>query len=325
MHISKSSLFLSFDLFIKIYNCAAAAARVEAERSCAVRNSHFHHQSHQHVSVGGSTGLSWLGTSAPKSSVFAPLSGTSNSSSQSNPWNGQVDKSPSEPSNRFPISGSPAKLEVSSARSSSEQVTSSIDRSENLETTSRNSSVSITSGGASVSDSAPTATQSNFHGFTNPATKEERENGSLPLTPTSGPSTSSSGHQHQTTLGDSQRSSEQPSSSSLNSGQLPQSQSIPNTQLYQQPNMDMKQEMILASTSSTILPYSHAYMAAGVGSYGGALSSYPPPHDNKTSLSLYSSKNKAKNRSSTGWFNLFSLFVYFIFFFTDTSLFITLC
>ena len=270
---------------------------MEAERSCAFRNSHY--QQSQHASVGGTTGLSWLGTTAPKASVFAPPNGTSNSASQSNPWTGQVEKSSADSSSRFPMSGSPGKLENNNSRATSEQVTPSVERGDNLEGSTSTSEVTGAPGsGVAASAPASNASQNNFHAFTNP-TKEEGESRAVPLTPTSGGATSSLGQQHQPTVGDGQVSSEQSSSTPLNVCQHPQS--IPNNQIYQQPSLDMKQESLMtSSTAASILPYSHAYMAAGMGSYGGALSSYPPSHDNKASLSLYSTKNKSKNRTNTG-------------------------
>nr|XP_002122567.2 transcription factor GATA-3 [Ciona intestinalis] len=72
---------------------AAAVARVEAERSCAVRSSHFHHQNHPHVSPGAGGGLpTWLGSSVPKSSVFGPLQTPSISSHRPNIWNAPPSK-----------------------------------------------------------------------------------------------------------------------------------------------------------------------------------------------------------------------------------------
>jgi len=246
----ESSIFFTSIRYLSKFLSVAAAARVEAERSCAIRNTHY--QQFQQPSIGSSTGLSWLGTSAPKASVFAPPPGSTNPVSQSNPWTGQVDKSPApEQPSRFPVAGSPVKLEGNKPRTTTEQVTPSVERSENLEGSNDTSEATGTSTTAiPVSDHASNASQNSFHSFTNP-TKEEGESRALPQTPTSGVSSTSLAHQHQPVLVDVQGSSEQqPSSSSLNVCQLPQSQSIPNNQqIYQQPNsMDMKQESFLAST-----------------------------------------------------------------------------
>ena len=293
------SLCLDSSRYLTKFKTAAAAARVEAERSCAVRHSHLHHQSH-HATAGNSTGLSWLGTSAPKASVFASVPGSSNSASQSNQWNMEPEKSPTETPNRFQLSGSPVKLESGNARSNPDHVSTSLDCSDNVNTSNGSSGSSIATGSAAASASVENGSQNSFRGYSTPP-KEERENGAVPLTPSSGASTSTSGHQHHPSIGDCQGSSEQqPPSTPIDRCPLPQ-QPLPNNQLYHQSSLDMKQETsLLPSSTSAILPYSHAYMAASVGGYGGPLSSYPPTHENKASITLYPSKSKSKNRSSTG-------------------------
>ena len=284
---------------------AAAAARVEAERSCAVRNTHFHHQPHHHTPAGCSTGLSWLGTSAPKSSVFAPLSGAANTVSHANSWNDRTEKSAEEETSRFQSSDSPVKMEIRNTRSRSDQLSSSVECNENVDVPNDGSATSISS--VNGPSSTTSSNQNAFHTFPTPP-KEETENGNstLPLTPSSGVSSASSGRQTHQQLSDKHITSEQlpSSSSSIERCQLPQQQSIQsNIQLYQ--NAEMKQESLTAlssSSTSTILPYSHAYIPPNVGSYGGVLSSYSSSQANPkiTSMPAYSSKGKSKSRSSTG-------------------------
>ena len=279
------------------FKTAAAAARVEAERSCAVRNTHFHHQQSHHPPPGCSTGLSWLGTSTPKSSVFAPLPGISSSGGQSNSWNLSTEKSSSENLSQYQNASSPVKLEVENSRSNLKQTSTSGERNENVN--GRNSGLG-SSGGVGTSTSSSSSSQNAFHAFsTTPKEEGENSNAALPHTPSSAGPTNSSRCQHMQQGGDQSSSNpQQLSTSSLEGCQLSQQKSLANNhQNYQQSSTEMKQESsLLSQTSASILPYSHSYLPASMGGYTNGLSSY---ENNKESLSAFS-KNKSKNRSSTG-------------------------
>ena len=273
---------------------AAAAAR-EAERSCAVRNAHFHHQIQQHASAGTTTGLSWLETAAPKSSVFAPLPETTNNSAQSHPnnWNPPApEKSPID-NPQYPRS--PAKHETT-VPCTSVNTTSANDCSKNTESgRSRGSNLESTPNTSSTG--ATYLKENNFYAYPTPP-KEETEAG-IPLTPTSVMSSSSATRQVQQTASNQSSSDRKSVSSSDQSQQAPVLEAAQNQQVYQQLGVESKLPPTQVSSSVTN-PYSQPYKPVNSGEYGNSASSSQSTEGNKTTLTTYMNKNKSKNKQTTG-------------------------
>ena len=285
----------------------AAAAR-EAERSCAMRNTHFHHQVQHHASAGCSTGLPWLGTAAPKASVFAPLSDTT--SSQPNPigWGSQNEKNLTENSR---YRGSPVKHESNSVRSTSTSAASANECSESAEINSGRSEGNVIEVKSSSSLSTSSNTGSNnFYAFPTPP-KDDTDSG-LPLTPASVISTSSATRPVQQSESSRRSFSEQKSVGSTES--CPQSigQTSLNAQPYHQQQavaetakLELPQQQ--ASSATLMSSFSQPYKPASAAEYSSSISTYQTTDCNKTSLSTYMNKSKSKNRTATGMWTDFEV------------------
>ena len=240
----------------------------------------------QHTSAGASTGLSWLGTSASKASVFAPLPDASTITPQAkstNSWNSPTHKSPQDGGR---IQGSPVKHEMNNIQTAAPTSASPNNSSEKTEIIAPGSCV----GNPKNNCNAPTSVsnQTSYNIFPTPPKEESDSANGVPLAPTSVTSTST--HQQQPTP------DQQKPAPSMEPHQL-SSRQVTSSQYHQQQAVrDLKHESPHPPASETT-PYSHGYKPT-TANYGSVY------HTNtdcgKTSLTNYLNKSKSKGRSATG-------------------------
>lgn len=296
------SLELKYTLFL------AAAVRVEAERSCAVRSNHFHNHMHHQPPPGCATGLSWLGTNTPKSSVFAPpvtpdSAGGLRQSNNGAMWHSHNEKVSQE---KPRLRESPVKSELNKARRSGVVNPSSSAATVLTERTdTRTLSRSEFSSNGSTSSCSPIMTDHDkFRTFSAPSKKDKETRNRVPHTQPNNVPTSNSVQQEQQSQVHSKTVSDQLKTSSIVDCESQEmQQSHHNEGTYQQQTLqDSNEEVSLSPVSaSSMLSYSQSYKSSNVTDYDNSSAYQSISESGKNSLSNYNiQKNKSKNRSVTG-------------------------
>ena len=162
---------------------------------------------------------------------------------------------------------------------------------------------------SSTTSGAPYLGENNFYAFPTPP-KEETETG-VPLTPTSVMSSSSSKRSAQRTPSGGASLSDRKSISSEDPCQQTSAPATPqNQQVYQQLGTESKLLSAQTSSTSAMISYSHPYKQATSGEYNSTVTSHQSTTNcGKTTLTTYMSKNKSKNRATTGESLIFLMYL----------------